>query len=31
MTLSQLKYIVTIAEAGTISEAAKGYILHSPV
>ena len=30
MTLSQLKYIVTIAEAGTISEAAKRLYIAQP-
>lgn len=30
MTLQQLKYVVTVAEAGTITNAAKNYIFPSP-
>lgn len=31
MTLQQLRYVTAIAEAGTLSEAARRFILPSPV
>lgn len=30
MTLQQLKYVVTVAETGTITNAAKNYIFPNP-